>query len=81
MNKMKINMYKIYDYKHKLQEELTFEEISKLYREILYDEYTKTKDYDVIHCYQLVRDTIDIFTQMTKGRKFDKNYLKDNIKW
>ena len=56
MNKMKINMYKIYDYK-------------------------KTKDYDIIHCYQLVRDTIDIFTQMTKGRKFDKNYLKDNIKW
>ena len=81
MNKMKINMYKIYDYKHKLQEELTFEEISKLYREILYDEYTKAKDYDIIHCYQLVRDTIDIFTQMTKGRKFDKNYLKDNIKW
>ena len=78
---MKINMYKLYDYKHKLQEELTFEEISKLYREILYDEYTKAKDYDVIHCYQLVRDTIDIFTQMTKGRKFDKNYLKDNIKW
>ena len=66
MNKMKINMYKIYDYKHKLQEELTFEEISKLYREILYDEYTKTKDYDIIHCYQLVRDTIDIFTQMKK---------------
>lgn len=81
MNKMKINMYKIYDYKRKLQEELTFEEISKLYREVLYDEYTKTKDYDIIHCYQLVRDTIDIFTQMTKGRKFDKNYLKDNIKW
>ena len=81
MNKMKINMYKIYDYKHKLQEELTFEEISKLYREILYDEYTKTTDHDIIHCYQLVRDTIDIFTQMTKGRKFDKNYLKDNIKW
>ena len=81
MNKMKINMYKIYEYKRKLQEELTFEEISKLYREILYDEYTKTKDYDIIHCYQLVRDTIDIFTQMTKGRKFDKNYLKDNIKW
>ena len=47
----------------------------------LTDEYTKTKDYDIIHCYQLVRDTIDIFTQMTKGRKFDKNYLKDNIKW
>ena len=78
---MKINMYKICEYKHKLQEELTFEEISKLYREILYDEYTKTTDYDIIHCYQLVRDTIDIFTQMTKGRKFDKNYLKDNIKW
>ena len=81
MNKMKINMYKIFEYKRKLQEELTFEEISKLYREILYDEYTKAKDYDIIHCYQLVRDTIDIFTQMTKGRKFDKNYLKDNIKW
>ena len=79
--KMKINMYKIYEYKSKLQDELTFEEISKLYREILYDEYTKAKDYDVIHCYQLVRNTIDIFTQMTKGRKFDKNYLKDNIKW
>lgn len=76
-----MNIDKIYKYKHKLQEELTFEEISKLYREILYDEYTKIKDYNIIHCYQLLRDIIDIFTQMTKDRKFEESYLKDKIKW
>lgn len=76
-----MNTNKIYEYKHKLQGELTFEEISKLYREVLYDEYAKTKDHNVIHCYQLLRDTIDIFTQMTKGRKFEEDYLKNKMKW
>lgn len=76
-----MNIDKIYEYKHKLQEKLNFEEISKLYREVLYDEYAKTEDCDIIHCYQLLRDIIDIFTQMTKGRKFEKNYLKDTMKW
>lgn len=76
-----MNIDKIYEYKHKLQEELNFEEISKLYREVLYDEYAKAEDCDIIHCYQLLRDIIDIFTQMTKGRKFEKNYLKDKMKW
>ena len=76
-----MNIDKIYEYMHKLQKELTFEEISKLYRELLYNEYEKLKDYNIIHCYYLLRDIIDIFTQMTKGRKFKENYLKDTIKW
>ena len=76
-----MNIDKIYEYKHKLQKELTFEEISKLYREVLYDEYAKTKDHNIIHCYQLLRDLIDIFTQMTKGRHFDQKYLEDKIRW
>lgn len=76
-----MNIDKIYEYKHRLQEELTFEEISKLYRELLYNEYEKLKDYNIIHCYYLLRDIIDIFTQMTKGKKFKEIYLKDTIKW
>ena len=72
---------KIYEYKHELQKELTFEEISKLYREVLYNEYENMNDSDMIHCYQLLRDLIDIFTQMTKGRHFDRKYLEDTIKW
>ena len=68
-------------YKELLQRALTFEEISKLYRECLYDEYKKLKDSDSIHCYQLTRDIIDIFTQMVHGRKFEESYLKDKIKW
>ena len=76
-----MNIDKIFLYKEVLQKELTFKEISKLYREVLYDEYTKTKDYNIIHCYQLLRDMIDIFTQMTGGRIFDEDYLNDIIKW
>ena len=76
-----MNINKIYEYKRKLQEELTFEEISKLYREVLYDEYTKTKDSNIIHCYQLLRYIIQIFTQMINGRKFEEDYLKNKMKW
>lgn len=76
-----MNINKIYCYKRKLQEELSFEEISKLYREVLYDEYTKTKDYNIIHCYQLLRYIIQIFTQMINGRKFEEDYLKNKMKW
>ena len=76
-----MNIEKIYEYQEKLEQELTFEEISKLYREILYTIYEDLKDYDSIHCYQLLRALIDIFTQMTQGRKFEEGYLKDTIKW
>lgn len=76
-----MNIDKIFLYKEALQKELTFKEISNLYREVLYDEYTKTKDYNIIHCYQILRDIIDLFTQMTDGRIFDEDYLKDKIKW
>ena len=76
-----MNIDKIFLYKEALQKELTFKEISKLYREALYDEYTKTEDHNIIHCYQILRDMIDIFTQMTDGRIFDEDYLKDKIKW
>lgn len=76
-----MNIDKIFEYKQKLQKDLTFEEISKLYREVLYGEYTKAKDNNIIHCYYLLRDIIDIFTQMINGRTFNENYLKDNIKW
>ena len=36
---------------------------------------------NMIHCYQLLRDLIDIFTQMTKGRHFNRKYLEDKINW
>ena len=76
-----MNIEKIFEYKEKLQQDLSFEEISKLYRECLYNEYEKLEDSDNIHCYQLTRDMIDIFTQMVNGRKFEESYLKDKIKW
>ena len=76
-----MDLDKIFLYKEALQEELSFEEISKLYREILYDKYTELKEYQQIHQYQLTRDMIDIFTQMMNGRIFDEEYLKDTIKW
>ena len=76
-----MNLDKIFEYKDKLQSELSFEEISKLYREILYNEYENLEEFQKIHCYQLLRDMIDIFTQMINGREFDENYLKDKIKW
>ena len=76
-----MDLDKIFLYKEALQKGLTFEEISKLYREILYNEYENMNDSDMIHCYQLLRDLIDIFTQMTKGRHFDQKYLEDTIKW
>lgn len=76
-----MNIEKIYKHKEFLQKELTFEEISKLYREVLYNKYEELTDSDSIHCYQLARDIIDIFTQMINGRKFEENYLKNKIKW
>lgn len=76
-----MNIEKIFEYKDKLQKDLSFEEISKLYREILYNEYEKLDDHKKIHCYQILRDNIDIFTQMINGRIFDEEYLKDKIKW
>ena len=78
-----MDMDKIYKYKKELQDNLTFEEISKLYKEILYniyEEFTIEQAYE-IHCYQLLRDMIDIFTQMVNGREFGINYLKDKLKW
>ncbi len=76
-----MNLEKIFENEERLQKELSFKEISKLYREILYNQYKNLEDGDSIHCYQLLRDTIDIFTQMTEGRKFDKDYLKETLKW
>lgn len=76
-----MNIEKIYMHKVFLQKALTFEEISKLYREVLYNQYEELTDSDSIHCYQLTRDIIDIFTQMVNGRKFEENYLKNKIKW
>ena len=78
-----MDMDKIYKYKKELQDNLTFEEISKLYKEILYniyEEFTIEQAYE-IHYYQLLRGMIDIFTQMVNGREFDINYLKDKLKW
>lgn len=76
-----MNLDKIFNYKEQLEKDLTFEEISKLYREILYNKYGELRDSDSIHLYQLLRDMIDIFTQMTNGRKFEDSYLKNKIKW
>ena len=76
-----MNLDKIFKYKKELQQELTFEEISKLYREILYNEYEKLNDWNTVHLYQLLIDLICIFVQMIKGIKFEENYLKNKIKW
>ncbi len=76
-----MNMEKIYEYKTKLEQDLSFEEISKLYREILYTRYKDLRESDSIHCYQLLCSVIDIFTQMLHGRKFEYDYLKNTIKW
>lgn len=78
-----MNIDKIYDYKHQITKDLSFDEISRLYREILYEKWeTFTNDeWQKIHCYQLLRGTIDIFTQMVNGREFDDDYLKNTIKW
>ena len=76
-----MNLDKIFDYKEKIQNDLSFEEISKLYRECLYNQYEELEEHQKIHCYQLLRDMIDIFTQMVDGRVFDEDYLKDKIKW
>lgn len=76
-----MNIDKIYEYKYKLEKDLTFEEIVKLYREILYDKYAELTDDDAIHCYQLTRSALDIFTQMVEGRKFDEDYLKNTLRW
>lgn len=76
-----MNLDKIFEYKEKMEQDLTFEEIIKLYREILYSKYETLTDSDSIHCYQLTRNMLDIFTQMVNGRKFDKDYLKDKIRW
>ena len=76
-----MDLDKIFMHKEFLQKALTFEEISKLYREVLYDKYKKSEDPDIIHAYQLLRSMIDRFSQMTKGRKFDQKYLEDKIKW
>ena len=76
-----MNMEKIYEYQDKIQQDLNFDEISRLYREILYEKYEELTDSDAIHCYQILRGLIDIFTQMVDGRKFDEGYLKDTIKW
>ena len=76
-----MNLDKIFEYKHKLEQDLSFDEIIKLYREILYNKYEELTDSDAIHCYQLTRDMLDIFTQMVNGRKFEEDYLKNKIKW
>ena len=76
-----MNLDKIFKYKKELQQELTFEEISKLYREVLYNEYEKLTDYNIIHLYFLLQNIITIFVLMIKGMKFNEDYLKDKIKW
>lgn len=72
---------KVYEYQEDIEENMTFEEQMKLCRELLYSKYEELEDSDSIHCYQLLRGMIDIFTQMCEGRVFDKGYLEDTIKW
>ena len=76
-----MDMDKVYDIVYQLEGKCTFDEISRIYREIIYKKYENLTEYQQIHCYQLLRGTIDIFTQMMNGRVFDEEYLKDAIKW
>lgn len=77
------SLYKIFKYKDDLENNLTIEEISKVYREIIYKQYEKftDKEFQKIRVYQLLRNTIDIFTQMINGRVFDENYLIDKLRY
>lgn len=77
------SLYKIFKYKDELENNLTIEEISKVYREIIYNQYEKftDKEFQKIRVYQLLRSTIDIFTQMINGREFDENYLIDKLRY
>lgn len=77
-----MNIDKIFEYKEKIENDLNFEEISKMYREILFDSYAEETEYQIIHCYQILRGLIDIYTQMKVQRRiFDEDYLKDAVKW
>ena len=76
-----MDLDKIFMHKEFLQKALTFEGISKLYREVLYDKYTELKEPQQIHQYKLTRDMIDIITQMMNGRIFEEKKIKNTIKW
>lgn len=76
-----MDMDKVYNIVEQLENKCTFEEISRIYREIIYEKYEHLTEYQQIHCYQLLRGMVDIFTQMMAGRVFDEDYLKDTIKW
>lgn len=76
-----MDMDKVYALTEQLENKCSFEEISRIYREIIYKKYENLTEYQQIHCYQLLRGTIDIFTQMMNGRVFDEDYLKNAIKW
>lgn len=75
---------KVFEYYNDIQNDLTFEEICKLFREVIYTKYEKfdNEQWDKIHCYQLLKSVINIFEQMVDNdRKFEEDYLKNTIKW
>ena len=76
-------LLKLARYQDELEKNLTFEEISKVYREILYKYYENFTDeeYQKIRTYQLLRTAIDIFSQMVNKRVFEENYLIDRLRY
>lgn len=75
-----------------LKSRLSFKEISKIYREIIYDivgidsKIYQTRSKQNIEQLNIMQQKlsgfIDIFTQMyINKRVFDDNYLKDKFRW
>lgn len=78
-----MDIYKVIQLRNEIMDKCNFEEIMKIFREILYIYYSNLNlnQQKTINMYYLLRDIIDIFTQMYQGRDFNDEYLKEIIKW
>lgn len=77
-----MSIFKIYDTLEIIEkQELNNQEKIKLIRELLYKMFENLKDDTTIHLYYVIRNCLDIFSQMIDGRKFDEKYLKHTLKF
>lgn len=80
--KINMNLYNVIQLRNEIINKCNFEETMKIFREILYVYYSKlNSNQQTIDMYYLLRNIIDIFTQMYNGRVFNDEYLKGIIKW
>lgn len=78
-----MDIYKVIQLRNEIMDKCNFDETMKIFREILYIYYSKlnSNQEKSINMYYLLRNIIDIFTQMYKGRDFSDEYLMEVIKW